>query len=79
MINDNQVAWLKEYLLSRAETDADKQDALDIFQTFRDLWAVAKTAEKLLSKPPAVYQPHSRKKELRATLNKLYGTDETKK
>jgi hypothetical protein len=76
-IGDGQLGWLKEFLLGHCETDIDKADAEDIIQTFRDLWVVAKTAEKLLSKPPAVYQPHSRKKDLRHVLNKLYRIDES--
>jgi hypothetical protein len=72
VIGENQMAWLKEYLERLAIEEADKENAADIAETFRNLWTAIKVAEKMLRKPPAEYQTHSRKSEFKIALDTLY-------
>jgi len=46
MIQDDQLAWLKEHLLFLAVSDADRQSALEIVETVKKLWHVVKACEK---------------------------------
>jgi hypothetical protein len=71
VIDEKHTGWLKEWLADRCTTDADKATADEIKRAFRDLWKVAKAAEKLIDKPPAVLEPGSRKAELKAALDNL--------
>lgn len=45
MIQEKQISWLKEFLLGLAITDADKENAIEIVDSFRTFWVVAKAAQ----------------------------------
>lgn len=46
LITLHQLAWLKEFLLTRSETDTEKENALEIVETFRALWEVVRAGSR---------------------------------
>lgn len=46
MVTHHQLAWLKEFLLQRCETDADRESALEIVDAFDKLWTVARAGRR---------------------------------
>ncbi len=71
MITDKQIGWLREFLAALCSTDADRMNATELVETFRQLWKVARAAEFVIEKPPAQYEPGSRKAELKLALDIL--------
>ena len=75
MIDEGQIGWMKEYLGDRAFTDADRESVEEIIETFRALWKVAKSAGRIIEKPPVEYLPGSRKGELKLALDILHARE----
>ncbi len=42
MITEQQLSWLREFLLERSLTDADRESSLEIVDTFDKLWTAAR-------------------------------------
>ncbi len=38
MITEYQISWLKEFLLERSLTEADKESSLEIVESFKKMW-----------------------------------------
>ncbi len=46
VIRNENIRWLREFLLDLCEKDADKAEVQDIVDSVRKLWHVAKAAEQ---------------------------------
>lgn len=46
MIDNHQLAWMKEFLLELCNSEDDKMNALEIFLSMRKLWHVAIAAKE---------------------------------
>jgi len=72
MLDDHQLAWLKEFLNGLAVTDADKVSVAEIHETMKALFVILKISKHMINRPPAVYSPNSRKGQLQEAIKPFY-------
>ncbi len=68
MMTDEQIPYCKEFLDRLCVTEADRKDAADLIETLRALFQVLAIAKKMVSRPPAMYSPNSRKGQLQEAI-----------
>lgn len=68
MIDETEVAWMREFLTALAQTDSDREEVLEIVEAYKKLLKVRHAAEKVVFRPDTDYSPNSKKSELKEAL-----------